>query len=288
MKSKTTLLVTTDFSTNSKAAIRFALQMTSQTPCNLVFYHCLPLMIPTGWSKEEGGIYAQNELKKGKEQLSRFIKTIIKQSKMPVTPYEYDVEIDVDVDNAIIKYAQKIQADYICMCTRGAEILKKFIGTNASNLVNTSPIPVLVIPKNYRVKPITKVAYSSDFESIEHEITLVKAFAATLKAKVDVYHFHFEVHETNSKEVFKRIVNKYKSENVAFHIPRLYLEYSLLENLQFTLKKDKPSILVMFTQQKQNWFERIIFDSKTADMTFDIKIPLLAIRKDILYRPKKG
>jgi nucleotide-binding universal stress UspA family protein len=279
MKNKSTIVVTTDFSTNSKAAIRFALQIASQTPCNLVFYHCLPLMIPTGWSKEEGVLYAQTELKKGKKQLARFLKTVIKQSKKPNTPYEYDVEIDMNVDNAIIKYAQKIQADYICMCTRGAGILKKFIGTNASNLVNTSPIPVLVIPKNYRVKPITKVAYSSDFESIDHELTIVKAFTASLKAKADVYHFHYEVHETNSKETFKRIVNKYKTENVAFHIPRLYLEYSLLENLQFMLKKDKPSILVMFTQQKQNWFERIMFDSKTADMAFDIKIPLLAIRK---------
>jgi nucleotide-binding universal stress UspA family protein len=279
MKNKTTILVTTDFSTNSKAAIRFALQLATQTPCSLVFYHSLPLMVPTGWSKEESVLYAQKELKKGKDQLGRFIKTTVKQSKMPDIPYEYEVEIDVNVDNAIIKYAEKIKADYICMSTRGAGILKKFIGTNASTLVNTSSVPVLVVPKNYRVKPITKVAYSSDFESIDHELTIVKVFAASLKAKVDVYHFHYEVHETHSKEVFTRIVNKYQSGNVTFHIPRLYLEYSLLENLQLTLKKDKPSILVMFTQQKKNWFERILFDSKTADMTFDISIPMLAIRK---------
>lgn len=46
MKNKATILVTTDFSTNAKAAIRFALQLATQMPCKLVFYHVLEFMTP--------------------------------------------------------------------------------------------------------------------------------------------------------------------------------------------------------------------------------------------------
>lgn len=44
------LLVTTDFSTNSKAGIRFALQLQSQSNCSLVFYHAISVSKPTSWS----------------------------------------------------------------------------------------------------------------------------------------------------------------------------------------------------------------------------------------------
>ena len=47
------ILVTTDFSTNSKAGIRFALQLAAQMPCKLVFYHIVELLTPTSWGKNE-------------------------------------------------------------------------------------------------------------------------------------------------------------------------------------------------------------------------------------------
>ena len=112
-----------------------------------------------------------------------------------------------------------------------------------------------------------------------HIIT-VKGFAAALKATVDVYHFHYKVHETDPKAVFQGIIDKYQSKNVAIHVPPIFLEYSLIDNLQLTIKKEKPSILVMFTKEKHNWLERFFIESRTADMTFTIKIPLLAIRKE--------
>lgn len=246
-------------------------------PCKLVFYHAIELLIPTIWSSEKAAQFAKTEIERSKEQLGQFLKDIYKQAKMPANEYEYAVEMGVDVDNSIINYAQKMKVDYICMSTRGAGVVKKLIGTNASRLVNTSSIPVIVVPQNYRIKPITKVGYSSDFENIDKELSIVKAFTASLEAKIDVYHFQYQFSEANSKDVFKGIIDKYQSEQLAFHIPKLYLDYSLVENLQQTLKKHKPSILIMFTKQKQNWFERFIFDSKTADMTYNIKIPLLAI-----------
>jgi nucleotide-binding universal stress UspA family protein len=281
MKNRATVLVTTDFSTNSKAAIRFALQLTTQMPCKLVFYHVLEFLTPLAWSDERALAFTERQIEKGQKELDSFVKGIYKQASLPAVGYEYDVENGMDVDGLVIKHAQKIKADFICMSTRGAGVLKKFIGTNASALVSTSPIPVFVVPKNYRIKPITKIAYASDFDNIQRELALVKDVAGLLNAPIDVYHFHYKVHETHSKAAFQAIIDKYQSKNVAIHIPPIFLEYSLIDNIQLMIKKEKPSILVMFTNEKRNWLERFFIESRTADMTFDIKIPLLAIRKNL-------
>jgi nucleotide-binding universal stress UspA family protein len=58
MENNTTLLVTTDFSSNSKAGIRFAIQLAKQTGCHLVFYHVIDRLTPTMWTKDAADIYA--------------------------------------------------------------------------------------------------------------------------------------------------------------------------------------------------------------------------------------
>lgn len=281
MKNKATLLVTTDLSTNSKAAIRFALQLATQMDCKLVYYYVLEFMTPLAWSDERGLVFTERQIQKGKKELEQFLKGIYKQAEMPAKDYDYTIETGMDVDNMIINHAQKIKADFICMSTRGAGVLKKFIGTNASALVNSSPIPVFVVPKTYRMKPITKVAYASDFDNIQRELALVKDISGLLNAPIDVYHFHYKVHETNAKAVFQGIIDTYQSKNVTIHVPPIFLEYSLIDNIQLMIKKEKPSILVMFTKEKHGWLERFFIESRTVDMTFDIKIPLLAISKKL-------
>lgn len=281
MKNKVTILVTTDLSTNSKAGIRFALQLATQMSCKLVFYHVLEFITPLAWNDHKAKTFTNLQIEKGTKELDKFLKGIYKQANMPTNGYNYALEVGLDVDDLIIKHAQKIKADFICTSTRGAGVLQKIIGTNASALVNLSPIPVFVVPKNYRIKPISKLAYASDFENIQPELALVKDISGLLNAPIDVYHFHYKIHETNSKAVFQGIIDKYQSKKVAIHVPPIFLEYSLIDNIQLMIKKEKPSILVMFTKEKHGWLERFFIESRTADMTFDIKIPLLAIRKDL-------
>jgi nucleotide-binding universal stress UspA family protein len=275
----TTILVTTDFSANSRAGVRFAMQLASQMPCKLVFYNALEVIAPTSWSKQEAADFIANETEGCRKEMARFIKNTLKKTYQDNVAYDYVVEINTDIDNAIVAYAQKINADYICMSTRGAGTMKKWIGTNASTLVSTSPIPVIVVPKSYRFKPITKVGYSSDFENFGKEIKTVGKLASALNSTIDVYHFSYQLHESESQTELEEIEEKYASDNIAFFVPKLKIEYSLVDNLRHVVKRQKPSILVMFTKHTHNWFERFFYSSKTADMTFDIKVPLLAFRK---------
>lgn len=281
MKNKATILVTTDLSTHSKAGIRFAIQLAAQTQSKLVFYHVVELLTPTSWSKEDAMKFVNNTIETGELQLNTFLKAIYKDYPSPSFKYETVVELGTDVDNLIINYAKHIEADFICMSTHGAGILEKFVGTNASSLVTFSPIPVIVVPRYYHTKRIEKIGYASDFEHIDYEMPIVKEFAASLNAKLDVYHFNYKVHDkTNTNATFENIKDKYAAKNIFFRTPEICLDYSLVENLQRIIDSEKPSILVMFTQQKDNWLERFFIASKTVDMSFSSKVPLLTLSKN--------
>ena len=282
MKNKATILVTTDLSPNSKAGVRFAIQLAAQTQSKLVFYHVIELLTPTSWSKEDAIHFVETTIKTGEEQLTAFLKPIYALFPAMSLKHESVVELGTDVDNLIINYAKKIEADFICMSTHGGGVLDKIVGTNASSLVSFSPIPVIVVPRNYHKKQIEKIGYASDYAHIDHEMPIVQAFAASLNAQLDVYHFNYNVHDTHIKAVFEKIKHKYASKKVFFHSPDICLDYSLVEHLQRVIDKEKPSILVMFTEPKGNWLERFFIESKTVDMSFNSKVPLLTMHKQIM------
>ncbi len=272
-------MVTTDFSVNSKAGIRFALQLAKQTKSKLIFFHSQELPKPTRWSLEKYNTYAAVELKKTHARLRQFIDKISHQTGLKAREAQFVVAEGYKVDEAVIDFAKHTKANYICMSTRGAGALKKLIGTTASAILTTSPIPVIVVPKTYRVSPISHILYSSDFNNLHGEINRVAGFAKPMKARVSVYHYDFLLPLKEVKIKLEKMAAKHVSKSVKFYFQRLQVENSLNYHLQKDIKKARPNLVVLFTKQKRGWYERIFLSSKSAALSFDTKTPLLVFRK---------
>lgn len=273
------ILVTTDFSVNSKAGIRFALQLAKQTKSKLVFFHAQELPKPTRWSLEKYDSYAVVELKKTHARLTQFVDTICHQTGLKARGAQFVVAEGYEVDRSVIDFAKHIKASYICMGTRGAGTLKKLIGTTASDILTTSPIPVIVVPKTYRVRPISHILYSSDLNNLQGEINKVVGFARPLKARVSVFHYDFLLPLKEAKMKLERMASRHVSKSVKFNFRKLHVENSLSHHLLMDIKKSRPNLVVLFTKQNRGWYERIFLSSKSAALSFDTKSPLLVFRK---------
>ncbi|MCU0338656.1 MAG: universal stress protein [Spirosomaceae bacterium] len=274
-----TILVTTDFSSNSKSAIRFAIQLSAQTACQFVFYNVLEINAPTSWPKAEVEKYLASELDKGKQQMKKFLDKLFQQHKVQHLNYQYEVAIGNDVSSLIMSFAKSKGVDYICMGTRGAGIFQKFIGTHASALVNASVIPVIVVPKNYRFRSIQTVGYSSDLEHIEEEFSTVLAFSHSIGASTQVYHFNMKSTKANKKKQ-QELQARLGTGNATFFCITQKVDDTFVENLQRTVRRKKPSVLIMFSKFKPNWIQRLFFTGFTATMTFELSIPLISFRKN--------
>ena len=271
------ILVTTDFSTNSKKAIRFALQIASQMECELLFYNVIKIMQPTIWKQSEFEEYTIAEMAQKQKQLQKFVETIFQKQNFLKVNYQCACGINMDVEEQIISFAKKNNADYICISTRCAGIIKKLFGTNTSKLINSSPIPIIVVPHNYRIKPISSLCYASDLENLSLELKTIDTFSKELKVKMIVLHYDYDS-EAN-RDRLSKLAAKYATEYIMFNFRELETEDILLFQMQNDIEKLNPSLLLLFTHQNKNWLERLFNPSKTGGMSFNTKIPMLVFRK---------
>lgn len=276
------IIVAVDFSANSRKAIRFAIQFASQTNSEIVFFHVVNLMLSTADGAWDTIYYTQfqnDELKRSEKSLDKLIKKVYNKNLPQRVGYKCVCQMGNDVSSEIISYAKDQNADYICTGATGVGFLGKLFGTVATHLMVNSPVPVFVIPKNYRHKALADICYSSDMVSPEPEMKIVLKLATELHAMIGVVHFDYEIGLTENMGRLTQFAQKFKNNNVRFRFKKLNALYPLNGHLRRFVVQAKPSLLVLFTKQNRNWFDRLLISSNSADMSFGAKVPLLVFRK---------
>lgn len=275
------IVVGTDFSVNSKKAIRFAFQLASQTNAELIFYNVVHMVsVPSAWSVLHYSAFDTYEIEKHQDKLEKFIETVYKDGNLNSINYQCVCEIGDDVGSQIISYATEVKADFICVSARGAGVLDKLFGTIASHLITASSIPVFVIPKNYRIKPITTICYASDIENIDMEMSEVLELASSVQAKVKVLHYDYAVHLKMNEQKLSMLALKYETDDIMFRYRKTDPVFPLNDQLRKDVLVMKPSLVVLFTKQNRSWFNRLFAPTMSTDMSFSAKTPLLVFRKN--------
>lgn len=272
------ILVTTDFSAHSKAGMRFAVQMATQMDAELIFFHCFQALIPTAVQRERIENALEQQTREYLTKLEKFVARV--HTSMKITPGAYRCVVveDLNPGNAILDFALRNAVSYICISTRGAGGLGKIIGTRTSSLLHKSPVPVVAVPHNYRVREIKKILYASDLENFERETDTVSGLAIALNVKADLAHFYFpteiKLDAATLKEMWRR---KYDC------LDRVYLEpldVSFATQLDNLIKKANPSVVVLFTHTNKTWFDKLFSSSRSQAFSFVTKVPLLVYRKE--------
>jgi nucleotide-binding universal stress UspA family protein len=273
------IVVTTDFSDNSKKAIHFAIQLATQTKCELYFYHVVEIYMPTIWDNTYYYQFEKDELKNSQHSLEQFIADIYTHLKIQNQKYQCLCKVGISGSNEIINYAQEIKADYICVSTLGAGKFIQLFGTTASELISFSSIPVIIVPKNYHIGAIETLFFASDFKNAEEELKKIETFSQTVEAKLEVYHYDYNWFLEANKTKYNEICQKHQSENISFKLRKLDSGASLIKHLENDIDKTKPSLVVIFTKQNHNWFSQLFLSNLSSELAFDTKTPMLVLKK---------
>lgn len=273
------ILVTTDLSYRSKVAVRFAIQLASQTGDELIFLYVNTSFIIDPWSAVTFVGLPEPDTKKQEQALIKFVQTLYRQTSKDPGKINYIVENKLDVNEAILDCAKRIKADYICMSTRGGGLVNKLLGSHTTRILHDSPVPVLVVPRHYRIKQLSTAMYPSDLENIATELPLIKKFTAICDVSIEVYHYDFFTEEEEINKKLNKIEHKFKADKVSFHFKKLNSEVSLLRHLQIDIMTIKPSIITMFAKENRNWFEQLFEPLKTSEKGFNTRTPMLVFKK---------
>ncbi len=275
------ILVPTDFSVNSKAGVRFAIHWATRQKLELVFVHVLHILRPTRWSDSYFAKYAAQEENLCKTKFEKFIADIYRQMNVKPGKFSYLIVQGISADISILDYCRKTPGiDYICISTRGAGKFKKIFGTNTGNLITKSGVPVLAVPKNYKVVEVKSILYSTDFRNYAEEIKKVVAFAQPLKTKIEVVHFTWPDEILLDEKTIEAAFKKQFKFGLKLHFEKNDGLHSLIENLQNQIRIRKPSVVIMFTNQNRTFFQKLFLSSKAEELSFEAKVPLLVFNKN--------
>jgi nucleotide-binding universal stress UspA family protein len=274
------ILVTTDQSANSKAAIRFAIKLAKQRKAELIIIHIYHLLKPFKWSDHAFAEYTDSFRKKTTEEMSAFIAGIYHDIHEDEIRYQLVLVSNVDVVDGIMDYANKHSCSYICISTRGAGALKKIFGTHTAKLISRSVVPILCIPSTYHLKEIKHILYASDMTDYENELKKVVDFARPIHASVEMMHISYPYEFAFDKELVAATLQKKTDYKVSILIPERNITHALLEDIDDAIRISKPSLLVLFTHQSKSMFEKLFFPSNAEEYSFYCKTPLLTFNKN--------
>ena len=202
---------------------------------------------------------------------------------MNVKPGKHSIMIfqGISPDVTIQDYCMKNPGiNYICISTRGAGKFKKIFCTNTGNLTTKSQIPVLAVPKTYRISTLKNILYATDFRNYSEELKKVVDFALPLKATIEILHFTWPDEIIFDEKIIQTALEKKYKHGLKKRFEKNDAIQSLIENLQTQIRKTKPSVVLMFTNQQMTLFDKIFLSGKTEELSFETKVPLLVFNKN--------
>lgn len=181
----------------------------------------------------------------------------------------------------ITEIAEKKHSDFIVMGMKGKGESNSKYGSTTTALINETSLPLWIIPKKASYQTIDTITLASDFS---HEKLLTNfSVLEKLIDRFDPFIQVLNVQKKNSKLTAEFIANKMSTDlmwdkhNHSFNI----IERDDIEEGIDRFLKNHPTDLLIMIAKKRNFITKIIQPSHTKKMTYQTKIPLLVLHKEV-------
>lgn len=275
-----TIFVTTDFSATGNNAVRFAIHYAKAVKSGLTIFHSthLPRFKPT-LSEAEYLKLEKNTEGQQHKRLDLLVSKIYREQGLKRNNKKVSVVVknNVFAMEAIVSVAKAHHADLIIAGTHGATGLKLY-GSTTSELIFKAETPVLAIPPRFRYRKINRMVYATDLKNTVNELLCIVPIAKPLNATVEVLNLDFGMRPAKPILETKDIVKQVRFKKIKVIVEKEKQGLTILEQIVRYLKNHKSDVLVMFPEER-SLFDKLFVRSKTEELIYDTKLPLLTILK---------
>ena len=277
----TTILFPTDFSKNAVHASLYAGMVARGMNAHLILLNVYSIPMATEYQiPYDVDEFLKISKEAAEEQLREFTKELIKATGISPNKIREITDYGQTTD-CIVKMAQSEKVDLIMMGTEGvSNILDKWLGTNAQNVLESADCPVWIIPENAPLNYPKVFMYAADFKEDDilatHKVLKIsKPLGATCK----VIHIH-DYYELISKRTIKEIVTQLNDEfeeEDSVTIKNIN-RAEVFDSLKTYIRTHKPDVLALAVHHKS--FLSKIFEKSITEYFVQVRdIPLLTFRK---------
>jgi nucleotide-binding universal stress UspA family protein len=271
------ILVATDFSNNAKNALKYANAFAEATQHQLLLMNVY--MPSVGQYSPVHAIIAEETMHE-KSRCHKQLKDL--KAKYVTVPAE-DIVAEGEAINQILKTSKNSKANFIIVGTHGASGIKKaLIGSNTSKVIAKAEVPVLAIPEKYRYQKVDTIVYATDFKNTLNELKVLIPIAKLLNASIEIVYLKYAWDKNAEHKVeLEKKIKRLSYKNISIVEQKANIDYTLNDQLKRYISKTKPQMLAMFPTDK-SWFDKIFTSSKTEELAYELKVPLLSIRKKLV------
>jgi len=273
------LLVPTDFSPASDHALDFAILMADKLNAELLLLHAYDF--PNADPFDPAYIYGSSVVgpvdldmdhrKWIDTQLEKYCKYAAKQSNKRIS-CDYLSAAGVHIDE-LVSTLENLDDSIVVMGTRGHNPRNNIlIGSNAARMIERSPVPVIVVPRDAALAPLNEVVYASSLR--EGDIDPLKILMPILKA------FDANLHIVHIEKVIDRedvdILEAYQ-EIIQDQIDYPKIDFTLvsgddvIDRVNEYARDVNANMVVMLSERKGGLFHK----SLSKEMLFHTQIPLM-------------
>lgn len=270
------ILVPTDFSDLSKIALDFAVKVSNKLDGNITLVHVISIHQSSRASMRLRLESLEEELIScAKEDMQGLIASVsgdIESSTKIQTKIVQGSSFNIAIKNE----AKKLRSGLVVMGTRGANGLRKLVlGSNTTAVIESSRIPVLVVPELATFKSFKKLVYATDLRHIEEEVEALLPYMKIFECDLNIFHV------VSSEKALAPAETKIKEAIAKVEYPKIKINIVVSKDVDAAVEKyvteNKTDLLTTFTHD-HSFYDRLFDRSLTRKLAFQSKLPLLAFR----------
>ena len=272
------ILVPIDFSDHSENALNYAVAIAQRFDYEIVLFHTTPLPVgAVDLAQTPVDMNWQADIDKAsKERLQEWVVSAKQKADKEL---HFSVRTSMgDLIPSIKIYVEEEDVELIVTSTRGADgALIEWMGTNSSDLVAETQIPILVVPEKATFRGFKEILYATNFEvGDQSNLRDTMAFAKAFDAKVDVVHVDVDDERPeNDVELFENDVRPFEApKTVRFW----QVKAKEIENGINKLAKDNNSDLIAIVRPMRGFWDELFHQSISKKLALHSERPLLVLR----------
>lgn len=274
-----TILVATDFSNAANNAVKYAAQFATATNHDIFLMNTYIPSVP-----QYSSVHALISEETHDETHRNHLKLLHLLEK--VAPVSSETYVAVGDPVAEILNAAKVKkANMVVVGTHGATgVRSALFGSNTSKIIAKANLPVLSVPAKYRFQKIDTILYATDTKNTINELKVLIPIAKLLNAAIEIVYMKYAWDKNPQVKIdLEKKIKALRFKNITLIERKAGIEKPLTEQLKGYIRQRKPQMLAMFPADK-SWFDKFFTGSKTEDIAFELKVPLLSIRKRLVAK----
>lgn len=276
------ILVATDFSSESRNAAKYAIDMALAIKADILLFHAYQL--PVSFS-EVPVLLSYDELIQGAERnVARLKKDLIQE-----TSRDINIETQVCVGaffTELVTVCDRVHPYAVVMGCQGTTGAKRmFFGSHAVYAMKHLQWPVITVPKNASFLRISKIGLSCNFENLRETIPVDEI-------RILVKDFNAELHVINAAPSDKFIPGSVSGAALLEDLlDGIKLEYHFVagnsdEYIMEFAEVNHIDLLIVFPK-RHGLIDKLIHKSHTKQLVLHSHVPVMALHHDHEHEKKE-